>query len=450
MNCELLIQKSLVITSETSQISDIAIANGKIIALAPHLDLTAKETIQAEGLHLFPGLIDSHVHFNEPGRETWEGISTGSQALAAGGGTLYFDMPLNSHPPLLDKTQLLAKAKVAAQKSFTDYAFWGGLVPQTLDYLEELSQEGVIGFKAFMSDSGIDEFPCVDKNSLKKGMTIAARLKKIVAVHAESESITAKLTQEALKKNQLSIRDYLNSRPVSSELEAIEQALELAGETGCALHIVHVSCGSGIEKIIQAKQNGVDVTCETCPHYLVLTEESLEQIGALAKCAPPLRSLEEQKKLWDYLAKDQINTIGSDHSPAPLEMKQNENFFEVWGGISGVQHTFSLLSEEGMIQRHLLPEKISRLFSYNVARRFHLPSSKGQIQIGAEANFFLADLRQTEAITKDRLLYRHPQTPYLGRKLHGKVIQTFLRGKTIFRDGKVIGNPIGQWVKPQL
>ena len=448
MNCDLLIRQSLVTTSTICERNDVAVADGKIIGLAPQLELTAQEIIEADGLHLFSGLIDSHLHFNEPGRETWEGISTGSQALAAGGGTLYFDMPLNSHPPVLDKTTLLAKANLAAQKSFTDYAFWGGLVPQNLDHLEELACEGVIGFKAFMSNSGIDEFPCVDKNSLKKGMTLAAQLKKIVAVHAESESITSKLTQEKLEKNQLSVRDYLNSRPISSELEAIQQAIDLAGETGCALHIVHVSCGSGIEKIIQAKQKGVNVTCETCPHYLVLTEEALEQVGSLAKCAPPLRSLAEQNKLWNHLAQNQIDTIGSDHSPTPPEMKKKPNFFEVWGGISGVQHTFALLAEEGIIKRHLLPQQLSRLLSFNVAQRFNLPSQKGEIKIGADADFFLADLNQTEIVTKEKLFYRHRQTPYLGRELHGKVLRTFLRGQTLFRDGKIIGNPLGQWIKP--
>lgn len=448
MDCELLIQNATIVTEKKSFLGNIAISDGKIVTLATDFECQSREKIDAQGLHLFPALIDAHVHFNEPGRESWEGITTGSQALAAGGGTLFFDMPLNSDPPVLNIERLHEKAQIASKKSFTDFAFWGGLVPGNLDQLESLAEKGVIGFKAFMSNSGIEEFPHVDLASLKKGMQIAARLKKIVAVHAESETMTSQLTQRALAEKRVTIRDYLNSRPIASELEAIQNAIDLAAETGCALHVVHVSCADGIAMITAAKEKGVNVSCETCPHYLVLTEEDVERLGAIAKCAPPVRSQEEKEKLWEQLKNNRIDFIGSDHSPCPPEMKQKDNFFQVWGGISGVQHTFSLLAEEGIAKRHILPEQLAPWLSSQVVDRFHLPQHKGRLTVGADADFFLADLKATEIVRRETLHYHHPQSPYVGRQLRGKVVRTFLRGQTIFQDGKIIGNPIGKWVKP--
>ncbi|MBX7158218.1 MAG: allantoinase AllB [Verrucomicrobiae bacterium] len=448
MDCDLLIQNATIVTETKSFLGEVAVANEKIVAIGPDLNAKSRETINAQGLHLFSAIIDAHVHFNEPGRESWEGLATGSQALAAGGGTLFFDMPLNSDPPVLNVERLHEKAKVATQKSYTDFAFWGGLVPGNLDHLEALADEGVIGFKAFMSDSGIAEFSRVDLASLKKGMQIASRSGKIVAVHAESETMTAALTQRALAEKRFTIRDYLNSRPIASELEAIQKAIELAAETGCALHVVHVSCAEGIALITSAKQKGVNVSCETCPHYLVLTEEDVEKLGAIAKCAPPVRSREEKEKLWNELKNDRIDIIGSDHSPCPPEMKQKDNFFQVWGGISGVQHTFSLLTEEGMTQRHVLPEQLTRWLSTQVADRFQIFPQKGRLNVGSDADFFIADLNAIEEVTAKKLFYRHPQSPYIGRQLRGKVVRTFLRGHCIFQDGKMVGNPIGKWVKP--
>ena len=239
----------------------------------------ARIELNAAGLHIFPGLIDSHVHFNDPGRAHWEGIETGSRALAAGGGTMFFDMPLNSSPPTLDAASFDAKLAAAQNRSLTDFAFWGGLVPGNLDRLEELAERGVIGFKAFMSNSGIEDFPCVDDTTLREGMKRAAKLGKLVAVHAESEAITSKLAQQALAQNKTSIRDYLDSRPIHAELDAIQRAIQIAGETRCALHIVHVSSGDGVSLVADAHAQGVDVTCETCPHYLVLTEDDVVKLG---------------------------------------------------------------------------------------------------------------------------------------------------------------------------
>jgi len=445
---DLIVRNGTVVTSHDPQRADIGIANGKIAEVQPNLIGQAKDAIDATGLHIFPGLIDSHVHFNDPGRAEWEGIETGSRALAAGGGTLFFDMPLNAHPPTVNREAFDQKLAAAQRSSLVDFALWGGLVPDNLDHLEELAERGVIGFKAFMSNSGIEDFPCVDDRTLREGMKRAAKLKKIVAVHAESEPITAELTQKKLAQGAGSIRDYLDSRPLHAELDAIERALEMAGETGCALHIVHVSCGSGIALIASARRNGVNVSCETCPHYLVLTEEDMERIGALAKCAPPLREKPCRESLWKYFEANQIDTIGSDHSPAPPDMKQSENFFKVWGGISGVQHTLPLLLSEGHISRRLALPLISRLVTHNVAERFDLPPEKGSITFHADADLALVDLNGSFQVESDELFYRHKQTPYAGRKLTGKVMRTILRGQTVFKDGKIVSKSVGQLVKP--
>lgn len=429
------------------QVADVAISDGKIAAIESSLSGSACETINATGLHVFPGLIDSHVHFNEPGRAHWEGFETGSRALAAGGGTLFFDMPLNAHPPTLDAASFDQKLAAAKTSSLVDFAFWGGLVPGNLDHLEQLSERGVMGFKAFMSNSGIDDFPRVDDRTLREGMKRAARLGKIVAVHAESEAVTSELARKFISAGKTSVRDYLDSRPERAELDAIRRALEIAGETGCALHIVHVSCGAAIALIASTHQRGVDVTCETCPHYLALTEDDMIRIGALAKCAPPLRSESAQDVLWRYLQSGQITTIGSDHSPAPAELKTDGDFFKVWGGISSVQHTLPLLITEGHMNRYLALSLLCAMTSRNVSARFNLPA-KGEITPGLDADLALVDFNQTFEIKTSALLYRHPHTPYAGRQLTGKVVQTILRGQTVFKDGKIVSKPVGRLARP--
>jgi allantoinase len=443
-----IIRNGTVVASAETRAEDIGILNGKIVELRPGLTDSARQTIDAQELHIFPGLIDSHVHFNEPGRADWEGIETGSKALAAGGGTLFFDMPLNAHPPTLDAGSFDQKLAAAERTSLVDFSFWGGLVPGNLDHLEELSNRGVIGFKAFMSSSGIDDFPRADDRTLREGMKRAARVGKIVAVHAESEMITSELAQKFIASGKTSIRDYLDSRPIHAELDAIHRALEMAGDTGCALHIVHVSCGAGLALIASARKMGVDVSCETCPHYLVLTEEDMEKIGPGAKCAPPLRPGQAQDALWQYVLTGQVSCIGSDHSPAPPEMKKDPNFFRVWGGISGIQQTLPLLITEGHLGRGMGLPLIARLLSFEVGTRFSLPPDKGKILAGADADFALVDLGESFEVKAADLYYRHRHTPYAGRKLTGKVVQTILRGQTVFKDGKIVSKPLGRLVRP--
>jgi allantoinase len=445
---DLIIRGGQLVSESAVTPAEIGVTGGQIAAIEPAIVGGAHEIIDAQGLHILPGVIDAHVHFNEPGRTDWEGIETGSKSVAAGGGTMFFDMPLNAHPPTLDADSFRAKQIAAEEKSIVDFALWGGLVPQNLDKLEELARCGVIGFKAFMSNSGIDDFSSVNATVLREGMKRAASLQLPVAVHAESEELTGHLTREAIASGRIGIRDYLESRPIRAELDAIQRALDLAGETGCTLHVVHVSCATGVQLIAKARKNGVDVSCETCPHYLALTDEDLVRIGPLAKCAPPLRSDDEQDELWKELLANNILTVGSDHSPSPPEMKQSSNFFQVWGGISGAQHLLPLLITLGHFERRGDLASLLRLCSANVARRFKLPSHKGRIAIGCDADFALVDLEQHFDVRAEELFYRHRQTPYLGRRLRGVVRRTLVRGRTVFLDGKIVAKPEGRLVKP--
>ena len=257
--------------------------------------LADAEEVDARGLAVFPGVIDVHVHFNEPGRTDWEGAATGSRALAAGGGTAFFDMPLNSTPCTLNAAAFDDKRVALEAASIADFGLWGGLVPGSIPDMPEMAARGVVGFKAFMADSGLPEFPRADDLTLLDGMRAAARLGLPVAVHAESDELTRALSERMTGRD---ARDVLASRPVIAELDAIQRALLFAGSTGARLHIVHVSTGGGVAMAAEARARGVDVSIETCPHYLFFTEEDIERLGVVAKCAPPLRSIDDQRGLW--------------------------------------------------------------------------------------------------------------------------------------------------------
>lgn len=425
---------------------DLAVEGESIAAIGPNLPLPAEGERDLEGGYIFPGGIDAHVHFNEPGRTEWEGIASGSRAAAAAGDSMFFDMPLNAHPPTLDAESFQLKLGAAQGKSCCDFSLWGGLVPDNHRHLESLAKLGVIGFKAFMSNSGIADFSAVNTAQLREGMKIAAGLGMIVALHAEDDVLTQTLAREKIAAGKTGIRDYLESRPVQAELNAIRTALDLSVETGAAIHIVHVSSGRGVALIAGARAGGVDVTCETCPHYLALTEEDVIALGAPAKCAPPLRPAEEQEKLWRELARGHIQTLGSDHSPAPLSMKQDENFFKVWGGIAGAQHLLSLALHEASARGAENLPLFAAMTSFNVAGRFQLPARKGRLEPGADADFVLLKRVPPTAIRREDLLDRHGLSPYPGRLLAWEVGETWLRGQRIFKDGKIEKENSGRFV----
>jgi allantoinase len=414
--------------------------NGQTIAeVAPEILAPAKHELEFPDFEALPGVVDAHVHFNEPGHEDWEGIQRGSKALLAGGGTVFVDMPLNSVPVTTTPAALHTKLERMRQ-SHADYALWGGLTAESLPHLQALAEGGVVGFKAFMSHSGLPEFARADEDTLLAGMRQAAKLGLPVAVHAESERLTQRLAQAA---TQTDIRAYLDSRPIEAELEAIQQALDMAAETGCKLHIVHISSAAGVELVSAAKQRGVDVSAETCPHYLWFSEDDLFALGAVLKCAPPVRSRNERDKLWAVL--EQVDTIGSDHSPAPPSLKTSSNFFEVWGGISGVQSTLEVMLTAAVARgaTGLLPK-----LSSQPAKRFGL-SGKGKLEPGFDADIALVEHNTPWRLEAADLQYRHAQSPYVGAVLTARVRRTILRGQTVW-DGKTLAPAAGRWLKNNL
>ncbi len=445
---DLLIHSGSLVTPEQVFIADVAISGEEIVAIGPNLGRDAMQVVDASGAFLFPGFIDAHVHFNEPGRAEWEGISTGSRALAAGGATLYFDMPLNSTPPTLDGSALHRKREIAEAKSVTDFALWGGLTPVNLSTIEQLADLGVVGFKAFMSDSGISDFPRADRDTLRRGMQLIARRGLPVAVHAEDQELTAKLTQSLRSAGKTGWKDFIKSRPVEAELTAIRTALELAGETGCPLHIVHVSCPEGIDLIVRARDQGVNVSVETCPHYLLLTERDLEKLGAPAKCAPPVRDEGRCSALWNLVRAGMIDTLGSDHSPAPPEMKVSADAFSVWGGISGCQHGLALVLAELFSTDGVMGlQRFTSMTAAKVAERFGL-ESKGTIAPGCHADLVLVTFDGGSEIASVR--YRHKMSPYIGKFLRAQVRRTWLRGQQIYGEGLTTDpKPKGRMIKPK-
>jgi len=421
--------------------ADIAVEDGRIREIAPDLPADGSE-IDARGLTVLPGVIDVHVHFNEPGRVEWEGAATGSRALAAGGGTMFFDMPLNSSPCTVGPKEFDEKRAALEASSVTDFALWGGLVPGNRDALEALAERGAIGFKAFMADSGLPEFPRADDLTLYEGMCEAARLGLPVAVHAESDELVQALTQRALAAGRHGVRDYLDSRPVMAEVEAIQRAALLAYEAGARLHVVHISSGRGVLAALEARARGVDISIETCAHYLYFGEEEMLRLGAVAKCAPPLREPAERKTLWRAVLRGDVDMVGSDHSPAPSAMKQDPNFFRIWGGIAGVQSTLAVLLELAPVER------IAALTAANPARRFSL-GRKGSLAVGNDADFTLVDTAAEFTVTRESLFQKHGLSPYVGATFRGAVRRTVVRGETVFVDGKIVGAPKGKFIQPE-
>jgi allantoinase len=412
----MIIRGGTIVTARGVERTDIAISGGQITAVGQSLDADGEE-IDATGLHVFPGGIDSHVHFNEPGRTEWEDIAHGSAALAAGGYTSFIDMPLNNLPVTTDVAAFDLKLEAMKRSSKVDFGLWGGLVPGNLDELEPLVRRGVMGFKAFMCPSGIDEFPAADEQTLREGMKRIAELGSILLVHAEDPS---RLGSPAGG----TARDFIWSRPADAELQAISLALAIAGEAGCRLHVVHVSTARGVELIHEAQQGGIDASGETCPHYLLYVESDIERMGGIAKCAPPFRTAIDREKLWWMLRDGRLPMVVSDHSPSTLELKRGDDFTKIWGGISGCQSTRQLLLAMGRLE---LPV-IAAVTSTNIANRFRL-AGKADIAPGFDADLWLADLSHEELVMPDDLLYRNPFSAHEGQRIRGRTVKTLVRGE---------------------
>lgn len=431
----------LLVRGGTGQ-GDVGVIDGVVAAVGPELQGGGRVEIDARGLELLPGVVDAHVHLNEPGRAEWEGFATGTTALAAGGVTTLVDMPLNAHPPTIDGRAFDLKRGCGERSARIDFALWGGLVPGNLEAMDELAERGVVGFKAFMADSGVDDFAAVDDLDLHEGMLRAAALGLPVAVHAENREITSRLLARAAAQDQTTMHDWLESRPAIAETEAIARSIHLAESAGCALHVVHVSTGRGIALIAEARGRGADISCETCPHYLLLTAEDAERIGAVAKCAPPLRAADEPEALWTALLDGSLPMVASDHSPSPPELKTGD-VLHAWGGIAGGQTTLALLLGEDRLPRQRLIEILAEF----PAKRLGL-QGKGRIDPGADADLVLVDRRTSYELRGEDLHQRHPISPFLGRRMRARIVRTIVRGQTVFAHGQLVGEPAGQLVSP--
>lgn len=444
---DLLLRGGELVTPDGVVRADLAVAGGVIVELGPELAGGAGIELDVRGKHVFPGVVDAHVHFNEPGRTEWEGFASGTRALAAGGTTSFVDMPLNASPPTIDGPSFDRKLAAAQRSSLVDFAFWGGIVPGNLSRLPELAERGVVGFKAFMSDSGIADFAAADDLTLYEAMACAAQLGLPVAVHAENDTITKQLALRAAREGRRDARDWLAARPVVAEVEAIERAIVLAAAAGCTLHIVHVSSAAGVAAVAAARERGVDVSCETCPHYLVFTADDAERLGALAKCAPPLRDDAEREALWACIAGGTLPMVASDHSPSPPELKAG-HFLDAWGGISGCQTVLTSLLTAGWAARTLSLTTIADVAAAFPARRFGL-DGKGAIHPGSDADLVVVDLAWNGKLRADDLQYRHPHSPYIGMQLRGKVLQTFVRGTPVWDRGTIVSPPAGRLLRPR-
>lgn len=432
----ILIRGGRVVDAVSVKRADILIRDGRVADFpAPDAWTAADRTIDATGLHVLPGVVDGHVHFNEPGRTDWEGFETGSRAAAAGGTTTVCDMPLNCSPPTVDPDALAVKIDALAERSVVDYALWGGAVPGSLAHLEALRDGGVVGVKGFLCDSGLAEFPPLSDPDLADAIARCADLNLLLALHAEDPLETAERSRSAQAEGRQHALDWAHARPPSTELTAVQRALELATRTSVRLHFVHISTAGAVREIAQARSSGADVSVETCPHYLVLDESDLEQAGAFGKCAPPLRARSEVEALWDALRDGEITYVASDHSPCPPTMKTMDNIWTAWGGLGGVQSLLATLLSEGYHRRGLDLPSIVRLTSLAPAQRLGLYPRKGTLQVGSDADIALVDLETEWTPRSDDIQTRWRLDPFIGRARRGRVVTTLVRGTVVWDSG---------------
>jgi allantoinase len=376
---------------------------------------------------VLPGLVDSHVHVNEPGRTEWEGFATATAAAAAGGVTTIADMPLNSIPATVDVAALDVKRAAAAGQLAVDVAFWGGAVPGNAGALRALHDAGVVGFKCFLIESGVEEFPPLDPLGLRAAMTAIAAFDGVLIAHAEDPDVIAHATPPHGRR----FADYLSSRPDAAEVDAIADLLAATAETSCRTHIVHVSSAQSLPVLAAAKAAGLPVTAETCPHYLTLAAEDVPDGATQFKCCPPIRSEANRQGLWQGLADGVLDCVVSDHSPCLPAMKHLEtgDFGEAWGGVASVQLSLPVMWTEAASRGFTLTD-LCRWMAAAPAALLGLPD-RGEIRPGARADLAIFAPDETFVVDRGKLLYRHPISPYHGRTLTGVVRQTWLAGAPV-------------------
>jgi allantoinase len=394
---------------------------------------------------ILPGLVDSHVHIDDPGRADWEGFEAATRAAAAGGYTFLVDMPLNCIPATTTVEALNAKRLAAQGKCRVDWAAWGGIVHDNQGDIEELAAAGVAGFKCFLIHPGIDEFTMVTESQLRSALPHVARTGLPLLVHAELPGPIDRATTALAGADWRSYSTYLQSRPDEAELAAIRLMLSLCREYRFHLHIVHLSTSTALPEIRSARSEGLPLTLETCPHYLHLSAETISNGATLNKCAPPIRGRENREQLWQALRDGIIDQVVTDHSPCPQAMKRlaEGDFRVAWGGIASLSIALPLMWTEASERGFTLLD-LARWMAAEPARLAGCGKHKGRIAGGYDADFVIFDPDQEFIVTENKLYYRHPVSPYLRETLRGVVKATYLRGNTVFAEGEFPGEPRGR------
>ncbi|MFB7991615.1 allantoinase AllB [Streptomyces sp. NPDC056002] len=429
---ELVLRSTRVITPEGTRPASVAVAGGKIAAVLPHdADVPAGARLEDFGDDvLMPGLVDTHVHVNDPGRTEWEGFWTATRAAAAGGITTIVDMPLNSLPPTTTAANLRTKQDVAAAKAHIDVGFWGGALPDNVKDLRPLHDAGVFGFKCFLSPSGVDEFPHLNGDQLTASMAEIAGFGGLLIVHAEDPHELDVAPHHSGPKYD----DYLATRPRISEDVAIKGLIDTAKRIGARVHILHLSSSDALPLIAEAKAEGVKLTVETCPHYLTLTAEEVPDGASEFKCCPPIREAANQDLLWQALADGTIDCVVTDHSPSTADLK-TDDFATAWGGISGLQLSLSAIWTEARRRGHSLDDVV-RWMSARTSELVGLDDRKGAVAVGRDADFAVLAPEETFTVDPAELQHRNRVTAYAGKTLHGVVKSTWLRGERIVAEGE--------------
>jgi len=426
----MIIRSTRVVLPTGIQPAEIEITGDRITAVRPWAH-PAHPTLP-EHLVIMPGLVDSHVHVNEPGRTDWEGFRTATAAAAAGGITTIVDMPLNSIPAVTTRTGLEAKRK-AAPIDGVEVAFWGGIVPDNWHELDDLASAGVRGFKCFLSPSGVEEFPPVEERDLRRALPVLARRHLPLLAHAEWPAALPMIPIEADPR---AYRTWLDSRPPEAEVGAIERLIALCEEFGVRTHIVHLATDAALPAIRAARARGLPVTVETCPHYLTFAAEEIADGATFFKCAPPIRARATRDALWRALEDGTIDLVATDHSPCPPEMKAGGDFVRAWGGIASLELSLSAVWT-GAAARGIGLERLPAWLSAAPARLAGLDDRKGSIEPGKDADLVVWNPDAEFTVDETRLHQRHKRTPYAGLRLRGRVHETWARGRLVYRDSGV-------------
>lgn len=431
---DLVIYGNRILTPDGIKRAAVLIRDGLIADILPVVpDGVRSPVIDIHDSILMPGIIDPHIHINEPGRTDWEGFDTATRSAIAGGLTTLVDMPLNSSPVTTTVRAFEQKLAATNGQLHANCGFWGGVIPGNEQDIEPLIKKGVLGFKAFLVHSGIDDFPNVTENDLRKAMPLIAKHDLPLLVHCEL--ITG--NQQPIGSNSQSYQSYLASRPKKWEDDAIGLMIRLCSEYNCRVHIVHLSSADSIAQIREAKQKGLPLTVETAPHYLYFSAEEIPDAQTAYKCAPPIREKANNDKLWIALQQGIIDLIGTDHSPAPPDLKliQSGDLMKAWGGIASLQLSLPVMWTAAK-KRNIDITYIAKWMCENPARLAGVQQHKGAIAKGFDADLVVWNPDQSFKVTEQILHHRHKITPYVGDQLYGIVEQTWLKGAKVFDKGK--------------